>query len=374
MSQDDAVAAMDFSPTEAQRELAELARTILTDQLTAPRRAAVDTEPTRFDRALWRALADTGLLAATLPESVGGGGFDFLEQCSLLVELGRAVAPVPYLPTVFSAAALGYFGTDEQRARWAAPAATGSVVLALALTEELAESAEEPLTHAEQVGTGWRISGTKSLVPFGGVADAFLVPVSTADGTALFVVAADDPGVTLELQQVVDGDREATVELAGASGDLVPGADVVHWLVARSTVGLAAYQLGVLERALELTAAYAREREQFGKPIGSFQAVGQRLADAYIDVEAVRLTTWEAAWRIAEALPGSAPIATAKFWAADAGHRVAHTAVHVHGGTGIDLDGEVHRYFTAAKRTEFALGGATVQLRRLGAELAATPA
>jgi alkylation response protein AidB-like acyl-CoA dehydrogenase len=147
----------------------------------------------------------------------------------------------------------------------------------------------------------------------------------------------------------------------------------VHWLVARNTVALAAYQTGVLERALELTAEYAREREQFGRPIGSFQAVAQRLADAYIDVEAVRLTMWEAAWRIANALPGGTYIATAKFWAADAGHRVAHTAVHVHGGTGIDLDAPTHRYFTAAKRTEFALGGATAQLRKLGAELAATP-
>jgi acyl-CoA dehydrogenase len=358
---------MDFSPTEAQQELAGLARTILTDQLTPRRRAAVDARPTRFDRDLWRALADAGLLAAALPDSIGGGGYDFLEQCSLLVEIGRAVAPVPYLTSVFSAAAIGYFGTDEQRTRWAAPAASGQLVLAAGLSEELAESAEQPLTRAEavngagEVGGVWRLTGTKALVPFGSVADAF-------------VVAADDPGVTLEPQTVLDGDQESTLELSGASGDLVPGADVVHWLVARCTVGLAAYQLGVLERALELTAAYAREREQFGKPIGSFQAVGQRLADAYIDVDAVRLTMWEAAWRIAEALPGSAPIATAKFWAADAGHRVAHTAVHVHGGTGIDLDGELHRYFTAAKRTEFALGGATAQLLRLGAELAATPA
>jgi len=102
--------------------------------------------------------------------------------------------------------------------------------------------------------------------------------------------------------------------------------------------------------------------------------VGQRLADAYIDVEAVRLTTWEAAWRLAEGLPADTELATAKFWAADAGHRVAHTAVHVHGGAGIDMDGAVHRYFVAAKRNEFALGGATAHLRRLGADLAATPA
>jgi alkylation response protein AidB-like acyl-CoA dehydrogenase len=368
------VSGMDFSPTEAQQELAGLARTILTDQLTPQRRAAVDAEPTRFDRDLWRALGEAGLLAAALPDSIGGGGYDFLEQCSLLVEIGRAVAPVPYLTSVFSAAAIGYFGTDEQCSRWAAPAASGDTVLALALAEEFADSAEEPVTQAVENDDRWQLTGAKALVPFGAVADAFLVPASTAEGVRLFVVAADDPGVALEPQTVLDGDQEAALELSGASGDLVPGPDLVHWLVARCTVGLAAYQLGVLERAVELTAAYAREREQFGKPIGSFQAVGQRLADAYIDVEAVRLTMWEAAWRIAEALPGSAPIATAKFWAADAGHRVAHTAVHVHGGTGIDLDGELHRYFTAAKRTEFALGGATAQLRRLGAELAATPA
>ena len=109
---------------------------------------------------------------------------------------------------------------------------------------------------------------------------------------------------------------------------------------------------------------------QFGRPIGSFQAVAQRLADAYIDVEAVRLTMWQAAWRLAAGLPAETEVATAKFWAADAGHRVAHAAVHVHGGVGIDIDHPLHRYFVAAKRAEFELGGATAQLRRIGAALA----
>ena len=109
---------------------------------------------------------------------------------------------------------------------------------------------------------------------------------------------------------------------------------------------------------------------QFGRPIGSFQAVAQRLADAYVDVEAVRLTMWQAAWRLEAGLPAQTEVATAKFWAADAGHRVAHTAVHVHGGVGIDTDHPLHRYFVAAKRAEFELGGATAQLRRIGVELA----
>jgi acyl-CoA dehydrogenase len=250
-------------------------------------------------------------------------------------------------------------------------------VLAPALAEDLADSAETPLTRAERDGAGWRVNGTKVLVPFGGAAEAFLVPAATGDAVHLFVVDAATDGVSRTAQQIVDGDQVVTLELADVrldAADLVPGADAVHWLVSRSTVGLAAHQLGVLEKALDLTAAYARERKQFGRPIGSFQAVGQRLADAYIDVEAVRLTMWEAAWRIAQALPCPTEIATAKFWAADAGHRVAHTAVHVHGGTGIDVDGPLHRYFVAAKRAEFTLGGATTQLRRIGAELATTPA
>ncbi|HEX6686269.1 MAG TPA: acyl-CoA dehydrogenase family protein [Candidatus Limnocylindrales bacterium] len=132
-----------------------------------------------------------------------------------------------------------------------------------------------------------------------------------------------------------------------------------------ATVGVCAQQLGVIERALEMTAAYACDRVQFGRPIGSFQAVAQRLADAYIDVEAVRLTMWQAAWRLSRGLPSGTEIAVAKFWAADAGHRVAHTAVHVHGGVGIDLDSPVHRYFLMAKRLEFTLGHATESLLRI---------
>ncbi|MDT4917853.1 MAG: 3-oxocholest-4-en-26-oyl-CoA dehydrogenase beta subunit [Pseudonocardiales bacterium] len=367
---------MDFELSESQLELAALARQILDDQVTPERLRAAEDQHLLFDRALWQALAKAGVVSAALPASIGGGGLDFLEQCSVLIELGRSTAPVPYLTSVLSAAALGFFGTDDQRTRWAAPAAAGELVLTAALAEELLDDAEAPQTRAERAGDGWRLAGSKAVVPYGSVADAFLVPAATDDGPALFVVLPDDAGVSLEEQRLVDGDTAVTLDLSSVevpADRLVPGADVVHWLVARATVALAAYQTGVLERALELSAEYAREREQFGRPIGSFQAVAQRLADAYIDVEAVRLTMWEAAWRIHNALSGGSYIATAKFWAADAGHRVAHTAVHVHGGTGIDMDAATHRYFTAAKRTEFALGGATAHLRRLGAELAATP-
>ncbi|MDP9117944.1 MAG: acyl-CoA dehydrogenase family protein [Actinomycetota bacterium] len=369
---------MDFAISETQRELGDLTRRILTDQVTPSRLRAVEQSGAHFDRELWTALADAGVLAACLPETVDGGGLDLLEQCSVLLELGRSVAPAPYLECiVLGAAAIAHFGTDEQRTRWARPAAAGQLMLTAALTEDLAESAEAPATQAARTATGWSITGSKVIVPSGTIAQVFLVPATTAEGVAVFIVDADQAGVVLERQQVLDGDSVVSLELNAVEvgPDRYLGEpDLLHWMVARATVGQCARQLGVLERALELTAAYARERQQFGRPIGSFQAVGQRLADAYIDVEAVRLTMWEAAWRVAEPLPSAAEIATAKFWASDAGHRVAHTAVHIHGGTGIDVDAPLHRYFVAAKRCEFTYGSATAQLRILGAELATTPA
>jgi alkylation response protein AidB-like acyl-CoA dehydrogenase len=359
---------MDFSLSEAQTELAGLARKILAERDTPPRQ--------------WAELAAAGVLAAGLPEPLGGAGLGFLEQCSVLAEIGRAVSLVPYLPSVvLGAGAIAEFGRPDQQHRWAAGAGAGSVVLTAALCEEDGDDPSAPSARAERDGDRWRLSGVKTAVPAATRADLMLVPASAADGVMVFLVEPSDHGVTVQPQTLTDGADAGRLILDGAAlddgrvlGGRRRGAEICGWLVARGTVGLCATQAGVAGRALELTAEYARSREQFGRPIGSFQAVAQRLADAYIDVEAVQLTMWQAAWLLATRQPDdaevSAAIATAKFWAADAGHRVAHTAVHVHGGLGIDMSYPVHRYFTAAKLAEFTLGGATAQLRRLGDVLA----
>lgn len=363
---------MDFTHTDAQHDLGGLTRKILSDRVTQERLREVETGPNRLDRALWTQLAAAGVVAAALPESVDGGGFGLLEQCSVLIELGRTVTPVPYLACiVMAASAVARFGTEDQRARWAVPAGEGTLILTAALTED-------ERTTARAAARGWVLNGTKVVVPAGPVADAFVVPAETSDGVLVFVVQADDPGVHVLRQDMVDGDSAGWLELTDVAldADRVLGTDgtqVLTWLRDRGTVGVCALQLGVTERALELTADYGRERQQFGRAIGSFQAVAQRLADAYIDVEAIRLTLWQAAWRLSEGLDAATEVATAKFWAADGGHRVAHTAVHVHGGVGIDRDHPLHRYFVAAKRNEFELGAATAQLLRIGAALAAEP-
>ena len=363
---------MDFSRTEAQDELAGLTRQIL------DRRAASERfDAGVFDTVSWADLAGAGVLAAGLPEALGGDGVGLLEHCSVLAEIGRAVAPLPYLASiVLGAGALARFAPPEQQRRWAEPAGRGEVILTAALAEEDGDDPCAPAASARAVGDGWVLSGAKTTVPAAEQAGLFLVPAATEPGgTAVFLVTPDDAGVTVTAQQVTGGAAAGRLELDGvelAGGRLLgaPDGQVASWLASHATVGLCAQQLGVVERALELTAEYARSRVQFGRPIGAFQAVAQRLADAYVDVEAVRLTMWQAAWRLAAGLPAETEIATAKFWAADAGHRVAHTAVHVHGGVGIDTSYPLHRYFTAPKAGEFALGGATTQLRRIGGVLA----
>jgi alkylation response protein AidB-like acyl-CoA dehydrogenase len=302
----------------------------------------------------------------------------------VLVELGKAVAPVPYLPSITQAAsAIAEFGTDAQRAEWAAPAAAGDLVLTAALSEELGDDPFRPTAKASNATASarWHLHGTKVAVPAGPLAKLFLVPAETALGLTVFLVTPKDSGVAVRRQEIVDGDAEAVLELHDVSldedrvlGEPGGGAAVVAWLAARGTVGLCALQAGVTEAALQMTAMHASRRVQFDRPIATFQAVGQRLADCYIDAEAIRLTLWQAAWRLSENLASHNEIATAKFWASDGGHRVAHAAVHIHGGLGIDVDYPLHRYFVAAKRIEFSLGGATTQLRRIGAAMAEEPA
>ncbi|KUI32970.1 acyl-CoA dehydrogenase [Mycobacterium sp. IS-1742] len=364
---------MDFSSTEAANDLGGLVRTITESVCTPEHQRELDTLEHRFDRDLWRKLIDADVLSTTAPEALGGGGFGVLEEVAVLVALGRQLSAVPYLESVVLAAgAISTFGSEQLQQDWAAPAVAGEKVLTVALEGEMGQGP----VQAQSDGAGHRLTGSRTLVPFGPVADAFLVPAEGDGGVQVFLVAAGDPGVSVDVLDTTGHGSIGHLELSGVElgADRVVGdAEALAWLTVRHGLGRAAYQLGVLDRALELTAVYAREREQFERPIGSFQAVSQRLADGYIDIKGLRLTLTQAAWRVSEGLPADIDVASAAFWAAEAGHRVAHTAVHVHGGVGIDTDHPIHRYFLSAKQTEFAVGGATGQLLRIGRELADTP-
>lgn len=366
---------MDFTRTEAQNDLAGLTRSICDKLVDNDRQREIDASESHFDAPLYAALAEAGILAAVLPESVGGGGFGPLEQSAVLTELGRALAAVPFLPSiVMGAGTLAKFGSAAQR-ELAAKAGMGDVILTAAITEDLNPDQRKPATTAELREGRWILNGAKTAVASAPIAQAILIPATTADGVAVFLVDAAD--LTIERQTSTDFRSLGSVVLDDVSiaadqiiGSVSEGPAILDHILAHGTVGLCAEQFGILERSLELTAEYAREREQFDRPIGSFQAVAQRLADAYIDIKGARLTQLQAVWQLSEGLDATDSVAVAKFWASDAGHRVAHTTVHIHGGVGLDRDHPVHRYFLGAKHNEFALGSATAQLLKIGASLA----
>ena len=302
----------------------------------------------------WSALDEAGLLTLCLPERYGGAGLGLLEQGRVLVEVGRVVAPGAMTTHVAATRFLSEAGIELPGGR-----------LTVGLSEPHDHLPDPPAVTFE---TG-SLTGTKTLVRGGMDADTVLVTASTPTGPGVFLVTGD---LSRTAQRLSDGDTIATIDFDGTPATQVDG-EVTR--LEQLTVALTcAEQLGVTEGALALTAAYAKTREQFGRPIGTFQAVAHRLADAHIDLLGQGLTLWQALWRLDEGLPAATEVATAKLWAADAGHRIAHTTVHVHGGVGIDLDGEAHRYFTAAKRHELTLGGATEQALRIGRILATQPA
>jgi acyl-CoA dehydrogenase len=374
---------MDFSFNEEQEAVRELADRIFTDLSTHERLREFEAEADgdRFDRKLWAELASAGLLGIALPEDVGGAGLGFIETSLMVEAAGRTAAYVPVIETLATgAAAIDRFGSDGQRQRWLPGVIAGDTVVTTALVELLG-SPLAPAARAERAGDGWTLTGTKSCVPSGTVADVALVPAVTGSGTvAVLVVDLSTPGITRQTQLTNTGRPEAILTFDGVSlgsdallGSVEDGSAIVQWLVLRATAAFSVAEAGVTAAALALVSEYTKTREQFGKPIATFQAVGQRAADAYVDAEAIRLTAWQAAWRIAEGLPAEDAVAVAKFWAADGGQRVVHAAVHLHGGVGVDRDYPLHRFFLLTKQIELTLGGATEQLLRLGSTLAAEP-
>jgi alkylation response protein AidB-like acyl-CoA dehydrogenase len=245
----------------------------------------------------------------------------------------------------------------------------GETILTAALSEDLNPDPTSPATTADN----GRLTGTKMMVPAAHLAASILVPTSNG----VFLVDPKGSGVELERLVTTSGEPQFKVTLNNAEGELLgdpaQGPAIIDWIVQRATAGLCAIQLGVCEQALKMTAEYTSTREQFERPLAAFQAVAQRAADAYIDTEGVRLTAWQAVWRLAEGLPASDELAVAKFWAAEGGQRVVHAAQHLHGGIGVDVDYPLHRYFLWAKQCELTLGSATPQLVKLGKSLADQP-
>jgi len=369
---------MDFSLSEEQAAVRDLAVDVLDRIVTPERLAELERRPRAdwLDTELWQTLGAAGLLGVALPESVGGGGLGFVEAALVCEQVGAHAAHAPVWSSIVCAALpIAAFGTPDQVSRDIPRAIAGEIVLTAAIAEVGNDDPRRPLVTATESGGQWLLDGEKICVPLAELSARIVVTASTSDAPALFLIEPTGAGIGLEEQTATSLQPQAVVRLSSAPAEpLGRAADgAVDWLVDRALAGLAAIQTGVCERVLRMSADYTTTREQFGRPVATFQAVGHRLADAYTDTLALRLAMTQAVWRIAEGLPADDAVAVAKWWAAEAGHRVTRAGHHVHGGVGVDVTYPLHRYIRWATQNEFLLGGAARQLRVIGARLAAEP-
>ncbi len=360
---------MDFSFDESQQAAHDLAHQILSDKLTMERLMTIEASGEWIARAEWAELGNVGLIGIAFREDVGGGGLDEVAWGAVLQAHGETVAPLPLLASSLAGMAIDRFGSDQQRQQWLPKVADGSVVLTLAIQEML----DDQLASPRCVVDGGTLTGSKAVVEWVDDATRVLVTASTSGGRGLFLVDPNGPGVTRTEALSTRTQPVMFLDFDGAPTEAVGDdtSDSVAWLVDRAIAGVCATQVGVTHRALRLTAEYTSTREQFGRPVATFQAVTQRLADQYINVEGMRLTTFAALWRLAHGLDATEDVRIAKFWASSRATDVAHATQHCHGGMGVSVDYPLHRYTLWNKHLTTSLGAGTQQLRAIGAALAA---
>ena len=366
---------MNFDLSEEQEAVRGLAEQIFQGSATVERVKAIEASDERIDRDLWRALAAANVLGLALPEDVGGSGLGMIELCLVLEQQGRVVAPVPLWATVVCAALpIAEHGTPAQRERWLPGIVAGDVIATAALAETGVNDPFRSGVRATRDGDEWRLDGFKPSVPAGHVADVVLVPAATDDGIAVFLVEAAAEGLARDIAPTTDRSLVAHLHFEGVCadplGDAATGERTLAWTVDRALLGLSAIQVGVCEAALVMAATYTNGRTQFDRPLASFQGAQLKAADAYIDTEGIRVTMLQAAWKVDAGRDASTDVLVAKWWASEAGQHAVHVTQHLHGGMGADIDYPVHRYFLWGKQIEDTLGGASVQLARLGRALA----
>lgn len=352
---------MDFDLTDDQIAVRDLTAT-----LVGSRDVAGAKWP---DVQLWSAFAEANLLGITLAEDVGGSGLGLVEFGLILAECGRGLARIPVLYSTVAALAIDRYGREEQRLAWLPRVNDGSWVLTVGI--DLAGRNRNPTARRD--GEAWILDGVLPSVPWAEHADRILVAADTDEGTVLLLVDPRAVGVEMITQETTNDEPDATVtlsEVVVGQRDVISGPDLnniaMEWVWRRIVACSSALLLGVCEGALRLTADYTNKREQFGRLIATFQSVKVHAGNAFIDAEAIRLTTLQALWRLDRGLPADREISIAKFWASEGSARVTGVAQRLHGGIGVVLDYPLHRYLLWAKNTELRFGSAQWHSSHLG--------
>jgi alkylation response protein AidB-like acyl-CoA dehydrogenase len=359
---------MDFAFSPDQQLLRGAARAFLDERVTPALVRALGDDPRGESDELWKEMARLGWLGLALPEAHGGSALGMVETAIVLEEMGRVACPGPYLETVVAARGFQTAGSPAQQARWLPAIAGGAARATVALLDaELDWRPEATATHAERAPSGVRLTGVKHWVPWAHVADVLLVPARSPEGLSLFLVETGAEGLEVSPVPAMDpGMRWSTVRLDGVRagedawvGEPGAAAALIGELLRWGAVGAAAAMLGAARRCLDMSVEYAKVREQFGQPIGSFQAIRHRCAEMLLEVENAHAATYYAAWALdADAEDRALAASVAKAYVSDAARKVCGEAIQVHGGIGFTWEYDLHLYFKRAKTLEAAWGDA----------------
>ncbi|WUH98711.1 acyl-CoA/acyl-ACP dehydrogenase [Spirillospora sp. NBC_00431] len=346
---------MDLSLTEDQELIASTARELLASRAETAGARAMDGDPAGYSAALWKEMVELGWPGLAFPEEHGGVGGDFLDVCLLFEQLGYAQVPSPLLTSTASCGMpIARHGTPDQRERWLTAIADGALATAAPLPWD--RPGEGPVASPD--GTGFVLNGTATFVPYAASAETFLVVARVDDEPRAFWLDASSEGVTLQPLETVGMDRPCHIELSNVR---VPAEDALTSDAANaiSLFGAAATcaeMVGAAQRVLDMTVGYATEREQFGRPIGSFQAVQHHCADMAIDVLGSRFIAYEAIWRLSANRDATQEVSMAKAWVSEAYERVCALGHQVHGAIGFTQEHDLHLFSQHAMSTSLSFG------------------
>jgi acyl-CoA dehydrogenase len=350
---------MNFDFSDDEKHLRAEAQRFLRDQCPLSRVRAVLESGADHDAALWRSIAAMGWTGAIIPEAYGGLGMSHLDACMLAEELGRALAPLPTVPSMYVATnALVQFGSEAQKQQWLPRLAGGDVVGTLAWAEGAGVPNGRNLATIAQGGT---VRGRKVPVPAGMIAHLAIVVARTDEGTGLHLVDLDGAGVTRTRIESIDPTRgHAALSFDGAPAERLgdgDGMSMLETILQRAAVPTAFEQVAGAEAALDMARNYALERHAFGRPIGSFQAIKHKLADMFVDNTLARSNSYYAAWALSTGAP-DLPVAAAcaRVGACKAFDHAAQENIHVHGGSGFTWDLDCHLYYRRARELSLVLG------------------
>ena len=375
---------MDLSLTEEQELLQNSARDFLRQECPTTHVRAMEEDDTGYSPELWKQIAELGWTGLMFPEQYGGSGYSFIELCVLMEEFGRALLPSPFHSTVLTFGLPILFGGSAAQKQSALPAIVeGKLLGTLALTEPSASFEPSGISvRADSRNGTFVINGTKLFVLNAHTADSLLVAVRTRDsggpenGISLLLVPGKAPGVEVTPLHTIASDRQCEVEFrhveVGADalvGTLNEGWPLIKKTLDYATVAKCAEMVGMAQVAFDMAVDYAKNRVQFGRPIGSFQAIKHKCSDMIIDVDGSRFITYRAAWCLAKGLDAAKDIAMAKAWTSDACRRVCAQAHQIHGGIGFTKEYDLQLYFRRAKQGEVLYGDADVHREVVAQEI-----